>query len=101
MPSSENPRANAHTLNEDLSHLLSGSFDASFSQDPHSGFADPFSSQGDVFGFNDNLLGAPHDLDLTIGDIGDELARELGEGWGMNDLFGWDSLVMSFIRELS
>lgn len=86
VPSSENPRANAHTLNEDLSHLLSGSFDTSFSNDRSGGLADPFSSQvGDIFGFEDNLLGAPHDLDLSIGDIGDELARELGEGWGATD----------------
>jgi meiotic recombination protein REC8 len=71
-------------LNEDLSHLLS--FEASFSQD-NLGAGDPFSSQGgDAFGFEDTFLGEGHGLDLTL-DIGEELARELGEGWGANDLF--------------
>jgi hypothetical protein len=38
------------------------------------------SSQLGGFGFDDNIFGGD-DLDMG-GGIGDELARELGEGWG-------------------
>ena len=82
MPS-ETGRANLHTLDEYHEHLLSTSFDANGSF-----LLDPSSSQIDVglrfepFGFDDNMFGPGDNLDMGIGDIGDELARELGEGWG-------------------
>lgn len=44
----------------------------------------PSSSQIDAgfgYGFDDNFFGMSDGLELG-GDIGDELARELGEGWG-------------------
>jgi len=52
--------------------------DLSFSAD--AGFIPP-SSQVDVYGFDDNLFGAPG-IAADGPDIADELARELGEGWG-------------------
>jgi hypothetical protein len=84
IPPSEDVRTNRHILNEDLSHLLSNSFDASFSE-PNLNISgiDLSSQSAAVFGFGDDFFGA-HDLDLG-GDIGDELARELGEGWGGNN----------------
>ncbi|TFK57093.1 hypothetical protein OE88DRAFT_1650669 [Heliocybe sulcata] len=78
----EDPRAIPHTLNENLEQLLSTSFDASFGGNAFAG-ADPSSSQMDGgFGFalDDNPFGGPDDLDLGIAD---ELAKELGEGWGI------------------
>lgn len=79
----EHARADQHTLDEILEHMLSASFDVSASID-HSGVG-PSSSQMDVdgfgFGFPDDPLLGGDDLNLD-GDIGDELARELGEGWG-------------------
>jgi meiotic recombination protein REC8, fungi type len=61
--------------------LLSTSFDASFSGSGNL-LLDLSSSQMDYgFGF-DNDFFAENDLDLGL-DIGDELARELGEGWGV------------------
>ncbi|KAI0068210.1 hypothetical protein BV25DRAFT_1911222 [Artomyces pyxidatus] len=79
----ETARANLHTLNENLEQMLSGSFEASFLGSAAGG-QDSLSSQpGDGFGFgafDDNPFVA--DDDLGLGDIGDELARELGEGWG-------------------
>ncbi|KAH9937716.1 Rec8 like protein-domain-containing protein [Fomitopsis serialis] len=77
---SENIRANLHTLDEYHEHLLSQSFDASFSG---TGFGAPMSaSQMEAgFAFSDDVFGLQDGMDLG-GDIGDELARELGEGWG-------------------
>ncbi|KZT65163.1 hypothetical protein DAEQUDRAFT_769100 [Daedalea quercina L-15889] len=77
---SENIRANLHTLNEHHDHLLSQSFDASFSA---TGFGELVSaSQMEAgFAFSDDVFGLPGDVGFG-GDIGDELARELGEGWG-------------------
>ena len=77
-PSSEVGRQNLHTLPEDHSHVFSNSMDLSFSGDV--GFAVP-SSQVDAYGFDDNLFGAPG-IVADGPDIADELARELGEGWG-------------------
>lgn len=80
----EHARADRHTLDESLEHMLSTSFDASASIDL-SGVG-PSSSQMDVdgfgFGFPDDPLLGGDDLILEGADIGDELARELGEGWG-------------------
>lgn len=77
-PSSEVGRPNLYTLPEDHSHIFSNSMDLSFSGDM--GFAVP-SSQVDAYGFDDNLFGAPG-IPVDGPDIADELARELGEGWG-------------------
>ena len=78
---SENVRANLHTLDEHHDHLLSQSFDASFSA---TGLGGPLSaSQMEAgFQFSDDVFGMHDGLDLGGGDIGDELAKELGEGWG-------------------
>ncbi|THH21523.1 hypothetical protein EW146_g23 [Bondarzewia mesenterica] len=80
----ENLRANLHTLNEDLEQVLSGSFDVSFLGSGVGGL-DLSSSQiegGFGFdGFGDNPFAVDDALDLA-GGIGDELAKELGEGWG-------------------
>jgi hypothetical protein len=81
VPFTEDVRANLYTLDENHEHLLSGSFDVSLNE---SGAFLPSSSQFDgVFGFglDDNLFCASDGLDIGEG-IGDELARELGEGWG-------------------
>ena len=79
-PSSEIGRQNLYTLPEDHSHILSNSMDLSFSAD--AGFLVP-SSQVDAYGFDDNLFGAPVvEVDGTY--IADELARELGEEWGVS-----------------
>lgn len=80
----ENIRADLHTLNETHDHLLSASFDISLN-----GVGDlPSSSQFDAgfgYAFDDNFFGATDGLE-TEGGIGDELARELGEGWGADPL---------------
>ncbi|OJA21506.1 hypothetical protein AZE42_05106 [Rhizopogon vesiculosus] len=80
VPSStaENARANAHTLNENHDIFLTNSFDASFGG---SGANMIPSSQNDNFGFDDTFFGAFDDLDIGEG-IGDDLVKELGEGWG-------------------
>ncbi|KZT30569.1 hypothetical protein NEOLEDRAFT_1126157 [Neolentinus lepideus HHB14362 ss-1] len=82
MSIAEDARAIPHTLDENLEQLLSTSFDASFAGSAFVG-ADPSSSQmNGEFGFalDDNPFGGPDDLDLGIAD---ELAQELGEGWGI------------------
>jgi hypothetical protein len=54
--------------------MMSGSFDVSFPNGTH-GEQDSFSSNiGAGFDFGDNE-------DFGLGDIGDELVKELGEGW--------------------
>lgn len=74
LPHPEMGRATLHTLEENLEQLLSGSFDASFLGGAP-GEQEPFSSSiDDGFGFGDCE-------DFGLGDIGDELAKELGEGW--------------------
>ena len=81
LPLAENIRADLHTLNENHDHLLSASFDVSLNG---SGPLPPSSSQFDGgfgFGLDDNFFGASDGLDIG-GGIGDEIAKELGEGWG-------------------
>ena len=84
-PSSEIGRQNLHTLPEDHSYIFSNSVDLSFSGGV--GFAVP-SSQVDAYGFDDNLFGAPG-IAVDGPDIADELARELGEGWGGDQAIGY------------
>lgn len=73
-PHSEMGRATRHTLDENLDQMMSGSFDVSFLSDAQ-GEQEFFSSPIDAgFGFGDSE-------DFGLGDIGDELAKELGEGW--------------------
>ncbi|KAI0756960.1 Rec8 like protein-domain-containing protein [Daedaleopsis nitida] len=72
-----------HTLEEDHDHLLAAAFDGSLTGSGSTqgavGFA-ASSSQADAgFGFDD-VFALPEDV--AGADIGDELARELGEGWG-------------------
>lgn len=74
----ENARANAHTLNENHDLFLANSFDASFGG---SGANMIPSSQNDTFGFDDSFFGAFDGLDIGEG-VGDDVVRELGEGWG-------------------
>lgn len=74
----ENARANAHTLNENHDLFLANSFDASFGG---SGANMISSSQNDTFGFDDSFFGAFDGLDIGEG-VGDDVVRELGEGWG-------------------
>lgn len=76
---SENIRANLHTLDEHHDHLFSQSFDASFSG---TGFGGPASQMEAGFQFSDDVFGIQDGMDIGAGDIGDELAKELGEGWG-------------------
>jgi meiotic recombination protein REC8 len=72
-------RADLHTLNENHDHLLSASFDVSLNG---SGPLPMSSSQFDGgFGLDDNFFGVSDNLD-NGGGIADELAKELGEGWG-------------------
>ncbi|KZT02692.1 uncharacterized protein LAESUDRAFT_661292 [Laetiporus sulphureus 93-53] len=77
----EVPRANLHTLNENHEHLLSGSIDGSLSVAGFGAVGPSSSQMGGGFGFNDDLFVLPEGMDLGA-EIGDELARELGEGWG-------------------
>ncbi|KAI0275079.1 Rec8 like protein-domain-containing protein [Gloeopeniophorella convolvens] len=75
LPPAEAGRKATYTLDESLEHMLSGSFDVSFLSAHHGEQALLASSQiNDDFGFGD---GEGFDL----GDIGDELAKELGDGW--------------------
>ena len=73
-PNSEFLRATACTLPENHDFLLGNSFDASFGG---SGTTKLSSSQIGGFGFDDTFDG----LDIEEG-VGDDLVRELGEGWG-------------------
>ncbi|KAJ7103545.1 Rec8 like protein-domain-containing protein [Mycena belliarum] len=79
----EDPRAaDIYTLKEHHDHLLSNSFDLSFDAN---GGIDPSSSQmGGAFVLDDIFLAASDALDISegLGDLGDDLAKELGEGWG-------------------
>jgi hypothetical protein len=65
-------------LKEHHDHLLSGTFDVSFQG---SGAFDPSSSQMDPGFPLDILFPLGDDLELD-GDLGYDLAKELGEGWG-------------------
>lgn len=78
-----------HTLDEHHSHLLADSFGGSIGGSALSG-AGPSSSQFDGgfgLGFDDNVFALPEGAGDA--DIGDELARELGEGWGGSALQGF------------
>jgi hypothetical protein len=67
-----------HILNESHEQLMA-SFDTSFQV---SGGIDLLSSQMDnAFGFDDNMFG-PSDIFDISAVLGNELAQELGEGWG-------------------
>jgi hypothetical protein len=75
----EKLRADLYTLKENHDHLLSAPFDASFNEN---GGLDLSSSQIDGgLGFDDNIFGVSDAFDIS-GGLGDDLARELGEGWG-------------------
>ncbi|KAI0825105.1 Rec8 like protein-domain-containing protein [Trametes gibbosa] len=72
-----------HTLDEHHGHLLVDSFSGSIGGSAALGGPGPSSSQFDGgfgLGFDDNLFGLPEGV--AGADIGDELARELGDGWG-------------------
>ncbi|KAI0724582.1 hypothetical protein C8T65DRAFT_704409 [Cerioporus squamosus] len=71
-----------HTLDEPHSQLLAAAFDGSMSASVQggAGFAASSSQVDGGFGFDDNLFALPEGAGGA--DIGDELARELGEGWG-------------------
>ncbi|KAF8140272.1 hypothetical protein EV363DRAFT_1152517 [Boletus edulis] len=71
-------RATACTLPENHDFLLANSFDASFGESGTTKFS---SSQIGGFGFDDTFDG----LDIEEG-VGDDLVRELGEGWGANPI---------------
>ncbi len=76
----ENVRAaESCTLKENYEHLLSNSFDLSFTGAVLFGPQDPSSSQAE--GFQEDPFFSDG-MDLG-GELGDELARELGEGWGV------------------
>ena len=68
----EQARIDTHTLRETHDFMYPGSFD--HGTDFLGGIVSS-SSQFGGFGFNDDLV------DISA-EIGDELARELGEGWG-------------------
>lgn len=75
---SEFLRATACTLSENHDFLLANSFDASFGGSGTTKFS---SSQTAGFGFDDTFDG----LDIGEG-VGDDLVRELGEGWGVSSV---------------
>ena len=71
-----------HTLEEDHKYLLAAAFEGSVSGSCQGGVGfEPSSSVIDGgFAFDDDVFALPAGADVA--DIGDELARELGEGWG-------------------
>ena len=69
----EDPRVDAHTLKEHHDFMFHSSFVGPDSA--MGGIVSSSSQLGGGFGFDDNF---------DLGDIGDELARELGEGWGVS-----------------
>ncbi|KAG7450531.1 uncharacterized protein BT62DRAFT_520092 [Guyanagaster necrorhizus] len=75
----EDVRAELCTLKENYDHLLSTSFDLSFNGNAPGLSQDPSSSQVDGGFMNDPFFSDGADLG---GLLGDELAKELGEGWG-------------------
>ncbi|KAI6136625.1 hypothetical protein F5141DRAFT_40002 [Pisolithus sp. B1] len=76
----EAARANTHTLDESHEYLFSNTFDGSSCE---SAAVVPSSSQLGGFGFDDAFFGAFDGLDITEG-VGDDLLKELGEGWGVS-----------------
>lgn len=71
-----------HTLEEDHNYLLAAAFEGSLSGSGQGGAGfEPSSSVIDGgFAFDDDVFALPEGA--GVADIGDELARELGEGWG-------------------
>ena len=98
-----------HTLDEAHNHLLAAAFDGSLTASVQGGpgFV-ASSSQVGGFGFDDNLFELPEGAGGA--DIGDELARELGEDWGAAFDFGQEyvdavvtnntKLTLSFVLDL-
>ncbi len=84
----EDVRAELCTLKENYDHLLSASFDLSFNGNGPGFSQDPSSSQVDGGFMNDPFFSDGADLG---GLLGDELARELGEGWGGTPLKAVDT----------
>lgn len=78
-----------HTLDENYEHFLSTSFEANAS---FTGLVPSSSQAGSAinfgsYAFDENLFGGGDQLDLgldMIAEIGDDLARELGDGWGVD-----------------
>ncbi|KAJ3779208.1 Rec8 like protein-domain-containing protein [Lentinula raphanica] len=82
-PLTEDVRADMVTLKEHHDHLLSNSFDLSFQGSQRDGFDVSSSQAGPAgFGFNDDFFPGFDDGLVIDPGIGDDLARELGEGWG-------------------
>lgn len=77
-PNAEFLRAAAYTLPENHDFVLANSFDESFGGSRTTRLS---SAQTGGFGFDDTFDG----LDIEEG-IGDDLVRELGEGWGANPI---------------
>ncbi|PIL31935.1 hypothetical protein GSI_06639 [Ganoderma sinense ZZ0214-1] len=71
-----------HTLEEDHKYLLAAAFEGSLSGSGRgdAGFEASSSVADGGFAFDDDVFALPGEA--GIADIGDELARELGEGWG-------------------
>ncbi len=71
-----------HTLEEDHEYLLAAAFEGSLSGSGPggAGFEASSSVVDGGFAFDDDVFALPEGA--GIADIGDELARELGEGWG-------------------
>jgi hypothetical protein len=80
----ESIRAPPHTLDEHHEHLLSIPLDTSINceDDTHFGV---FSSQNDPIFTEDEQIFPAAD-DLYLGDLANELAQELGDGWGSPQL---------------
>ncbi|KAJ7225526.1 Rec8 like protein-domain-containing protein [Mycena pura] len=79
-PAEDARATDMYTLREHHDHLFSNSFDFSFNTNAG---MDPSSSQvGGSFAFDDIFLSASDGLDVGEG-LGDDLAKELGEGWGI------------------
>ncbi|KAJ3750433.1 Rec8 like protein-domain-containing protein [Lentinula detonsa] len=85
-PLTEDVRADMVTLKEHHDHLLSNSFDLSFQASQRSGFDVSSSQVGPDFGFNDNIFPGFDDGLVIDPGFGDDLARELGEGWGASPI---------------
>ncbi|KAJ3790980.1 Rec8 like protein-domain-containing protein [Lentinula aff. detonsa] len=85
-PLTEDVRADMVTLKEHHDHLLSNSFDLSFQASQRSGFDISSSQVGPDFGFNDNIFPGFDDGLVIDPGFGDDLARELGEGWGASPI---------------
>ncbi|KAE9408090.1 hypothetical protein BT96DRAFT_1013571 [Gymnopus androsaceus JB14] len=89
-PIPEEVRADMVTLKEHHDHLLSNSFDLSLPGSAGGG-RDVSSSQAEpAFALDDSLFpGIDEGLGIDFG-LGDELARELGEGWGASPIKSTD-----------